>query len=312
MRRALVHDFGTLERTRVVFTLDSRFSEGPGPGTVVRVSQEEELSTFSRLAAEADLTLLVAPETDGILQERARMITQVQGRSLGSTVEAISLAGDKHALADHWKRFEVATPAARVVRPLEGLPRDQNYPAILKPRFGAGCLETYFVESFDACPSEALSMSEAILQEYILGESLSASFLVGADGRSDLIGVATQTIDREGLRLVYRGGSLPILDEIEGISIVRRAVECVPGLRGWVGVDFIVDCRSGDVIVLEINPRVTTSLVGWRRLLGPGRIAEQWMGIFKGDKFQTDVGRREFDKIIDFDADGTIREGHKC
>jgi predicted ATP-grasp superfamily ATP-dependent carboligase len=41
----------------------------------------------------------------------------------------------------------------------------------------------------------------------------------------------------------------------------------VPGLRGYVGVDLIVPDDNPDrPIVVEINPRLTTSYIGYRRL----------------------------------------------
>ena len=47
----------------------------------------------------------------------------------------------------------------------------------------------------------------------------------------------------------------------------------MPGLRGWVGVDFLWEETSGGVMVLEINPRLTTSFVGFRALLPGGTLA---------------------------------------
>ena len=50
-------------------TLDERLSDEPGPWTVVRVRAGEEPESLARLAAEADYTLVVAPEFEGILFE---------------------------------------------------------------------------------------------------------------------------------------------------------------------------------------------------------------------------------------------------
>lgn len=309
MRRALAEDFQAVEGTRVIVALDSRFADEQGSWTVVRPAsyQNQEPAMFAQVASEADFCLIVAPETDRILEERARILRRFQVRSLGSTVEAIALAGDKLALAEHWKRQGIPTPDAVSVPPGEPWPRRRSAPVVLKPRFGAGCLETFVVEPSDEIAQAIPGFAESILQPYIFGESFSASFLIGPDGTADWIGIASQAIDRQGLRLVYRGGSLPIPIDPESEAVLRRAVECVPGLRGWVGVDFVRERHSGRVFVLEINPRPTTSLVAWTRKLGPGRIAERWLSLFQDRsraRFEPIV---RFDPRLDFSAVGVVR-----
>ena len=105
-------------------TLDARLPDEPGPWEVVRIGPGEEPEAFARLATESDYTLCVAPETDGLLLERARTIERVGGLSLGSTPEAIALAGDKLRLGERLERFGVPTPPSRRVNPAEALPRD--------------------------------------------------------------------------------------------------------------------------------------------------------------------------------------------
>jgi predicted ATP-grasp superfamily ATP-dependent carboligase len=50
--------------------------------------------------------------------------------------------------------------------------------------------------------------------------------------------------------------------------LAERAVECVEGLHGWFGVDLILgDATDGNGdAAIEINPRLTTSYLGLRRL----------------------------------------------
>jgi predicted ATP-grasp superfamily ATP-dependent carboligase len=69
----------------------------------------------------------------------------------------------------------------------------------------------------------------------------------------------------------YLGGSSPIepalADRAQRLALA--ALACFPATRGYVGVDLILgqaDDGSGDVVV-EVNPRLTTSYVGLRRLL---------------------------------------------
>jgi predicted ATP-grasp superfamily ATP-dependent carboligase len=229
--------------------------------------------------------VLIAPETGGLLLERALMIERVGGRSLGPTPAAIDLAGDKERLGAHLARHGVATPPCRRVRPRDGLPIGASYPAVLKPLDGAGAVDTYFVESPDACPAAARALGSALFQPFVAGVSLSASFLTaevrGATSslgeNPALVGVASQRFERQGGRFRYLGGSAPVREPVP-LDEVRRAVAAVEGLRGWLGVDFVWDPHSGCVTVLEINPRLTTSYVGLGHLYPPGALAAWWLG----------------------------------
>jgi len=94
--------------------------------------------------------------------------------------------------------------------------------------------------------------------------------------------------------------------------LLRRAVESVAGLRGFVGVDFFWEPELGETTVLEINPRATTSFVGLGRLLPAGHLAAVWLAAcgvagYKCDLLENlaDIVRRQ--PPVCFDADGTIR-----
>jgi predicted ATP-grasp superfamily ATP-dependent carboligase len=71
-------------------------------------------------------------------------------------------------------------------------------------------------------------------------------------------------------RFKFLGGELPIPADlaVRAVAIARRAVDGVPGLCGYVGVDLVLGGAadgSGD-FAIEINPRLTTSYVGLRAL----------------------------------------------
>ena len=71
-------------------------------------------------------------------------------------------------------------------------------------------------------------------------------------------------------RFSYLGGEIPLPDglALRAVSLGRRAIDAVPGLMGYVGVDLVLGDAtdgSGD-FAIEINPRLTTSYVGLRSL----------------------------------------------
>ncbi len=147
-----------------------------------------------------------------------------------------------------------------------------------------------------------------LLQPYVAGEPMSAAFLVGSDGIARLVGVGRQRIEVRNGRFSYHGGSIPARPE-PPLAAVREAVAAVSGLRGWVGVDFVWRAQTGEISVLEINPRATTSFVGYRRLVAPGTLARAWLasrddpGEFDWLALESEISRAE---TIAFEADGRI------
>jgi predicted ATP-grasp superfamily ATP-dependent carboligase len=278
MRRSLARDFSAVPGIRVVVTLDDRLADEPGPWSIARVGTEPEGVVLPRLVATADYTVLIAPETEGILADRARLVDRFGGRSLGSTSAAIEATADKLRLGEHLASLGIATPDCRRVVPRRGLPDDFPYPAVLKPIDGAGSQHTYLVDRAGACPDGMAEWPEALLQPYVAGEAMSASFLVGPTGQARLIAAGRQHVKvRHGL-FVYEGGTLPVPPR--GVAQGPwRAVQSVVGLHGFVGVDYVWDEAAGCATVLEINPRPTTSCVGLTHWLPSGSLAQAWLQV---------------------------------
>jgi hypothetical protein len=119
---------------------------------------------------------------------------------------------------------------------------------------------------------------EFIEQPFIAGSAVSVALVVGPSRRNIEVFVpARQCLSEDG-RFRYLGGQIPF-DQVDHDAIERAAVSAcrsVPGLRGYVGVDFVVPHGKPDrPVVVEINPRLTTSYLGYRRLT-ENNLAE-WM-----------------------------------
>jgi predicted ATP-grasp superfamily ATP-dependent carboligase len=147
---------------------------------------------------------------------------------------------------------------------------------VLKPVDGSGSLDTFFLADAASIPALEDRPSDSLLQPFLDGIPMSASFLVSCAGTPWLIGVGRQTMRIWKSRFYYCGGVIPETCP-EALPILRRAVESIPGLSGFVGVDFLWVPQGHTATVLEINPRVTTSYVGLSRLLPPGRLARAWL-----------------------------------
>ena len=278
MRRAVAADFAAVRRpgALVIVTLDRRLGDDPGPWEIVRIGEEEAGTRLIYLAREADYTVLIAPETNGVLAGLTRKLEAAGARTLGCSAGSIELTGNKVRLGEWLRARGVSTPSCRMIVPALGLPEDVPYPAVLKPIDGAGSVDTFWIADRDGLPAAARELPVGLLQPFHHGVPMSASFLVTADQEAWLVGLGRMRIAiREG-RFVYRGGVMPIRCP-EAVPRLREAVESIPGLRGFVGVDYLWEPARREVTVLEINPRPTTSYVGLRRLLPEGCLARAWL-----------------------------------
>jgi predicted ATP-grasp superfamily ATP-dependent carboligase len=119
-------------------------------------------------------------------------------------------------------------------------------------------------------------MPVALLQPFLAGTPMSASFLIDDANVAWLIAMGQQKVAIRGGRFQYEGGVLPVPCR-QAEPVLRRAVASVTGLRGFVGVDFLWDASEAMATVLEINPRPTTSYMALIRLLPPGCLAQSWL-----------------------------------
>jgi hypothetical protein len=146
---------------------------------------------------------------------------------------------------------------------------------VIKPRDGAGSQATYLVRSADELYAlrDPLARSplggNGIWQPFVAGRALSVAVLVDAENDAYIpLPPCEQILSQDG-RFRYLGGMVPA-QEVPIERLQRAAVaacKSVPGLRGYVGVDLVLPGANADrPLVVEINPRLTTSYLGYSAL----------------------------------------------
>ena len=224
------------------------------PGVEVLSGPPED---FGKLAAKADWSFVIAPETDGVLLKLAEEVERVGGRLLGPSPDAIALTTDKYALFQHWKRRGVRTPETVLVP--ESPP---SWPCVVKLRDGAGSEGMRLVRTEE---EYQVFSGFRVAQPFRPGTPASIAFMIGPH---DTIALPAtfQLISTDGL-FRYGGGLMPIAPALatRAETLGRAALAGLPGLLGYVGVDLI----HGDTedFAVEINPRLTTAYIGVRALL---------------------------------------------
>ena len=283
MLLAVLSDLAGLPDLKVVTTWHQPL--GPFPLTGVRAipvaGPAEEARIFDDLSASADWTLVIAPEFDHLLETRSQRVLHNGGRLLGSGPDAIAVAGDKQRTAEVWLERGLPAIATRTVSgPLLAKAAGPPLPVpfVIKPRFGAGSQATRVVRSVAdwrgmvAELTEEPLLTQAVVQPLREGTPASCAVFCGGEETDPIVlPIARQHISPDG-RLKYLGGSLtwPVAERPEVRSVVNTACRAIPGLRGYVGVDLLLtDCgRSCELV--ELNPRLTTSYLGYRELAEPG------------------------------------------
>ena len=317
MRRALARDFAAMVEppSRIVVTLDARLPVDLGPWDLIRIDPENGEREFEAAVIQADYALVIAPETGGILRRAAIFLENAGVRSLGSSSSAIEITTDKDRFGRHLRGLGIPTPRGHRLGSETPSDDDLGFPLIYKPVDGAGAFETYLVDSPIALAERRRnSGGECMLQEFIEGEPLSASYLIDREGGAHLVSVGRQRIRIEAGTVRYRGGEIPYSGTVD-LEPIEAAIAAVPGLRGFIGVDFIADPRTGKSTVIEINPRATTSCVGLCARLPAGLLACAWLAACEGSSarnshlFESVAEEIAKQPTVAFGADGMIEAG---
>src|SRR5262249_34011264 len=126
--------------------------------------------------------------------------------------------------------------------------------------------------------------AELLLQPWVPGTAASVAFLLGP--RQEIpLAPAAQLLSDDG-RFRYLGGTAPLTPNLarRAVAVARNAIQAVPDLRGYVGVDLVLgDAADGSSDqVIEINPRLTTSYIGLRALARVN-LAELMLHVIQGE-----------------------------
>lgn len=286
MLAAAVEDFEQIPGVHALTLLAEDFAGSIGRH-LRRTTLADEPRAFHDIAVSADAALIIAPEFDDWLDRRIGWAVAAGCRILGCNHEAIRLTGDKFKLARRLQDAGIATPSTQLLSPTSPAPTE--FPCVLKPRHGAGSQATFLIPKAAAWPA-ALAHARAewpkgdlILQPFHPGQPASVALLVGPQQILATPG-ATQRLSTDG-RFRYEGGVTPLPQPLRqrAIALARRAVATVAGLEGWIGVDVILGAAADgrEDAVIEINPRLTTSYIGLRRLARTN-LADVWLRLWRG------------------------------
>ena len=282
MLLAVIADLLRVLDCEVVTTWDARLDAFPlGPVERLRVvrveSPAEEDAVFTACCGEAGSSIVIAPEFHGILSARVAL-AESAGTLIGCSREATNLCSDKLALSSRARELGIATIKTTMLNVHEPSAAFA-FPIVVKPRDGAGSTDTRIVNSEPELRSFADELlrsgigSEMIQQPFVRGLACSTAALIDPVSRQiNVLPPAEQVLSDDDC-LSYLGIDLPgrvTPSQREAVEqFVRRCCTAWPELSGYVGFDLLLplsDDEQSSVILVEINPRLTTSYLAWRQL----------------------------------------------
>jgi predicted ATP-grasp superfamily ATP-dependent carboligase len=276
MLQALLDDLKLLPEIQVLLPLDVRCTDLNLPENVqpfVVATAEDQREVLHTLISQSDALWPIAPETDGILVGLAKQALELDKTVLLSDPEIVSLCSDKLATYQCLKLHAIPVVQSLGLLDLNVLPFT---PAVIKPRDGVGC-EGGFVISDQAqfqSISQSINVANYLLQPLMIGDAVSLSCLF-KNGQAWLLTTNQQQVVIKNNRFNLQACEVNTHNSQREfyLDLIKRVAMAMPGLWGYIGIDLIETAEFGSLI-LEINPRLTTSYVGIRSATGIN-VAEQ-------------------------------------
>jgi len=224
-----------------------------------------------------DACFPLAPEEDLILYRITKTLEENNVEILGSSSEAVFACSDKFETFNILKKDFPLIASEKIF--FNNLKSYKNYfndrkKMLVKPADGVSCSGVWVVQSYtdfiqaSAHLKRTTNLPFFLLQDYVEGLSTSVSIL--STGKVAMpLSLNLQKIRLNHGKLLYNGGKVPYEHELSDDAkyISKKAVEHIKGLKGYVGVDLLLDESNDEIYILEINPRLTTSYVALRRIL---------------------------------------------
>ncbi|MCU0710745.1 MAG: ATP-grasp domain-containing protein [Pirellula sp.] len=257
---------------------------------------------WSSAALGADRVLVIAPEIDNILES---LIAHLRGQRfvvIAPSLHFLRIASDK------WQTFQslgahVEQPTtwlASDISQVQEFPRSSGLGFVLKPRDGAGGGGCSRYETWEQTLEAVLGLASPdrwIVQEWNVGRHCSVAMLVEDSGALRVLGATEQLLKFDENGFHYLGARGPLThQETQGIeNWCQQVLALIPGAFGWIGIDYLAleheptqDSRPTESsrrervdegrselycsnrMLIEINPRLTTSYLLYRQVYGPG------------------------------------------
>jgi len=266
MLRGLLGHLARLEGLDIVISRDARLAAADLPAQVVPIAAAQDpWPVWAGMIAAADMVWPIAPETNGLLERLSAMVLAAHRRLIGSTPAAVRLCASKFATAAHLSAHAIpAVPTRRLMDWQAGMIPSASGRLVIKPDDGAGAEDCFLIAPPDT-PADFLrnqaSPARFVVQPYVTGAAASLCLLC-REGEARMLSCNQQLVALAHGQFRCHGWIVGGMERYRARyePIAQGIAAAIPGLAGYVGVD-LVDGADGP-LVLEVNPRLTTSYAG--------------------------------------------------
>ncbi len=275
------------------------------------IERERPDAVLPTLGGQTALNLAISLHEQGVLSRNGVEL-------IGASIDAIRKAEDRQLFKEAMDRAGLQSPKSAHVSSVEearAFAEDAGYPLILRPSFtlggsGGGVVNT--ADELDGLIEWALSQSptnQVLIEESLLGWK-EYELEVIRDKNDNFIVVCTiENIDPMG---VHTGDSITVAPamtltdrEYQRLRDAARAVMHEIGVEtGGSNVQFAVNPKTGRVLVIEMNPRVSRSSALASKATGYpiAKVAAKLAVGFTLDELENDITRTSaaFEPTIDY------------
>ncbi len=275
MRNALMDDLSAIPTVELLVLQDYRVAM-PYYANLqcLRIEQGTVLTHYLHEVQDLyDAVWLIAPETEGILLAWCRFFS-AQAKPLCTAAEvAVALCQDKLQTIQCLNQAGIACVPTQ--RYSTSVPAQGHW--VLKNNHSVGCDEVYLLQSAQDWQTVSAQLKEGndyIIQPYIVGQAMSLSCLF-ADGKAYFICCNEQHVQVEQRQFILHACTVHVQAERASAyqQLCAAIAAAMPDLFAYVGIDFMLT-ETGECLVLEINPRLTSSYAGIKAALGINVAAE--------------------------------------
>src|SRR5512139_721320 len=276
------------------------------------IEREKPSAVLPTLGGQTGLNLAMAAHKAGVFEKHGVEL-------LGANVHSIEKAEDRELFKQAMQRIGLACPRSRLVTSVEearGVIDEIGFPAILRPSFtlgGSGGGIAYNRAEFDRMVQFGLDQSPVhsiLIEESVLGWKEYELEVVRDAKDNAVIVCSIENLDPMG---VHTGDSITVAPAMTltdkeyqrmrdaSIAILRE----IGVTTGGSNVQFSVDPRTGRMLVIEMNPRVSRSSALASKATGfpIAKIAAKLAIGYTLDELKNDITRvtpASFEPTIDY------------
>jgi carbamoyl-phosphate synthase large subunit len=231
--------------------LSSAYHLADGAFLVPRCTHDEFIPTVMDLCRKHDIRLIV-PTIDTELPAFAKHRKDFADAGVTvaiSSPEVIAIGGDKTLTHEWLTRFGLPTVRQHTAAEVLSNSKDWTFPCIVKPRAGSSSIGVAVVASPEELRA-AMQHDDDIVQSIAPGKEYTIDFLADSRGR------CVCTVPRK--RLETRAGEVSkgVTVRSEPLqALATRVCDSLPGPLGSLCVQIFRDDVTGEMNVIEINPR---------------------------------------------------------